>query len=168
MISARHRNIRRKIKEIAIGTVAVLTMTVPMLSTSATAGDKTDGFLVTFLVSDLPQIAAKTLDPNLVNPWGIATSSTSPFWVSDNNAGVATLYNTQGTIQNRVVSIPVPGDPCGANGTPTGTVFNIDGGPNGGFRIPPNAPLWDADRFSRISLCHRGRHDCRLEPHRQS
>jgi len=141
MTSARHRNVRRKIKEIVIVTVALLTMTVPMLSTSATAEDKKDGFLVTFLVSDLPQIAAKTLDPNLVNPWGIATSSTSPFWVSDNNAGVATLYNTQGTIQNRVVSIPVPGDPCGANGTPTGTVFNIDGGPNGGFRIPPNAPL---------------------------
>src|SRR5215472_16145441 len=127
MSSARHRNIRRKIKEIAIGTVALLTMTVPMLSTSATAEDKTNGFLVTFLVSDLPQIAAKTLDPNLVNPWGIATSSTSPFWVSDNNAGVVTLYNTSGSIIQNLprVSIPIPGDLCGANGTPTGTVFNI-------------------------------------------
>jgi hypothetical protein len=59
MTSARHRDIRRKIKEIAIGTVALLTMTVPMLSTSATAQEKTDGFLVTFLVSDLSYIAAK-------------------------------------------------------------------------------------------------------------
>ena len=137
MSSARHRNIRRKIKGIAIGTVALLTMTVPMLSTSATAEDKTNGFLVTFLVSDLPQIAAKTLDPNLVNPWGIATSSTSPFWVSDNNAGVATLYNTSGSIIQNLprVSIPIPGDLCGANGTPTGTVFNIDGGASGGFQV---------------------------------
>ena len=141
MTSARHRNIRRKIKEIAIGTVALLTMTVPMLSTSATAEDKTNGFLVTFLVSDLPQIAAKTLDPNLVNPWGIATSSTSPFWVSDNNAGVATLYNTSGTKQGLTVSIPNPVDPCGAVGTPTGTVFNITiVGTTGGFNIPPKTP----------------------------
>jgi uncharacterized protein (TIGR03118 family) len=107
-----------------------------MLSTSATAQKKT-GFLVTFLVSDLPQIAAKTLDPNLVNPWGVATSSGSPFWVSDNNAGVATLYNTSGSIIQNLprVSIPIPGDPCGANGTPTGTVFNIDGGASGGFQV---------------------------------
>ena len=142
MSSARHRNIRRKIKEIAIGTVAVLTMTVPMLSTSATAGDKTDGFLVTLLVSDLPQIAAKNPpDPNLVNPWGLTTSSTSPFWVSDNNAGVATLYNTSGTKQGLTVSIPNPVDPCGAVGTPTGTVFNITiVGTTGGFNIPPKTP----------------------------
>jgi len=137
MTSARHRNIRRKIKEIAIGTVALLTMTVPMLSTSATAQEETNGFRVTFLVSDLPNIAAKTLDPNLVNPWGIATSSGSPFWVSDNNAGVTTLYNTDGSNVLRLprVSIPNPVDICGAVGTPTGTVFNIDGGTLGGFPI---------------------------------
>ena len=142
MSSARHRNIRRKIKEIAIGTVALLTMTVPMLSTSATAEDKKDGFLVKFLVSDLSNFSPPaTLDPNLVNPWGLTTSSTSPFWVSDNNAGVATLYNTSGTKQGLTVSIPNPVDPCGAVGTPTGTVFNITiVGPTGGFNIPPKTP----------------------------
>jgi uncharacterized protein (TIGR03118 family) len=45
--------------------------------------------------------------------------------VSDNNAGVATLYNTSGTKQGLTVSIPIPGNPCGANGAPTGVVFNI-------------------------------------------
>src|SRR6516225_11470403 len=116
MTSVSHRNIRRIIKEIAIGTDALLTMTVPMLSTSATAQEETNGFRVTFLVSDLPNIAAKTLDPNLVNPWGIATSSGSPFWVSDNNAGVSTLYNYDPahtppiplSINSMVVSIPAP------------------------------------------------------------
>ncbi len=48
--------------------------------------------LQTNLVSDLPGVAQKT-DPNLVNPWGISESPTSPFWISDNNAGVSTLYN---------------------------------------------------------------------------
>jgi hypothetical protein len=31
---------------------------------------------------------AMTIDPNLINPWGIAHSATSPFWVSDNGEGV--------------------------------------------------------------------------------
>jgi uncharacterized protein (TIGR03118 family) len=79
--------------------------------------------LQTNLVSDLPGVAAVT-DPHLVNPWGISESGNSPFWVSDNNAGVSTLYNTAGAPQSLVVSIPAPGDPTGASGTPTGTVFN--------------------------------------------
>jgi uncharacterized protein (TIGR03118 family) len=96
--------------------------------------------LQTNLVSDLPGVAA-VQDPNLVNPWGISESGGSPFWISDNNAGVTTLYNTQGTpvpivkgqTQN-FATIPTPGDPTGATGTPTGTVFNIDLA-GGGFKI---------------------------------
>ena len=30
-------------------------------------------------------------DPDLINPWGISMSGTSPFWVSDNGTGKATL-----------------------------------------------------------------------------
>ncbi len=94
----------------------------------------------TNLVSDLPGVA-QVLDPNLVNPWGISESSSSPFWISDNNAGVASLYgvpganNTPVSINGLVVSIPTPGDATGASGTPTGTVFNIDGGATGGFTV---------------------------------
>jgi len=90
--------------------------------------------LQTNLVSDLPGVA-QSLDPQLVNPWGISESSGSPFWISDNNAGVSTLYNTAGVKQGLVVSIPTPGDPLGASGTPTGTVFNLDGGAAGGFKV---------------------------------
>ena len=71
---------------------------------------------------------AKVYDPDLKNPWGISESSTSPFWVSDNGSGKSTLYNAPalgGFSKNpRVVSIPSPGDPLGASGKPTGTVFN--------------------------------------------
>jgi hypothetical protein len=98
-------------------------------SKEATAGR----FRQTNLVSDLAGVA-QVQDPNLVNPWGISESSGSPFWISDNNAGVSTLYNVPGannmpvSINPLVVSIPMPGDPLGASGTPTGTVFNLDGG----------------------------------------
>jgi uncharacterized protein (TIGR03118 family) len=96
--------------------------------------------LQTNLVSDLPGVAAVP-DPNLVNPWGIAEGARGPFWISDNNAGVSTLYsvpganNTPVSINGLVVSIPTPPDPLGSTGAPTGTVFNIDGGQNGGFKV---------------------------------
>jgi uncharacterized protein (TIGR03118 family) len=94
--------------------------------------------LQTNLVSDLPGVA-QLQDPNLVNPWGISESGGSAFWISDNNAGVSTLYSQNSsnpvTINSLVVTIPTPGDPFGASGTPTGTVFNIDGGAAGGFKL---------------------------------
>jgi hypothetical protein len=43
----------------------------------------------TDLVSDIPGMAAAP-NPNLVSPWGISRSSTSPWWVSDNGPGLAT------------------------------------------------------------------------------
>ena len=93
--------------------------------------------LQTNLVSDLPGVAAVT-DPNLVNAWGISESGTSPFWISDNNAGVSTLYQVPGannapvTTVPLVVNIPTPVDTTG--GTPTGTVFNFASG-NGAFKV---------------------------------
>jgi hypothetical protein len=42
-------------------------------------------------VSDLPGVAL-IQDPDLVNPWGISMSATSPFWVANNGSGTSTLY----------------------------------------------------------------------------
>jgi uncharacterized protein (TIGR03118 family) len=69
---------------------------------------------------------ALVTDPNLINPWGVSFGPNSPFWISDNNAGVSTLYDGAGTPQPLVVNIPLP---AGAAGTaaPTGTVFNDSG-----------------------------------------
>ncbi|MDB5481965.1 MAG: hypothetical protein JWO83_3018 [Caulobacteraceae bacterium] len=83
-------------------------------------------FNVANLVSD-GSVAAKTIDPSLINPWGISSGPTSPFWVSDNNSGVSTLYDGTGAKVPLTVAIPAPG---GGAGTPTGTVFNGAGGFN--------------------------------------
>jgi uncharacterized protein (TIGR03118 family) len=91
--------------------------------------------LQTNLVSDLPGVA-RVQDPNLVNPWGISESGGSPFWISDNNSWLSTLYNTQGTPQSLVVHMPSPPDPT-SFGTPTGTVFNIDLA-GGAFQVTDN------------------------------
>jgi uncharacterized protein (TIGR03118 family) len=65
---------------------------------------------------------APNVDANLVNPWGIARSSTSPWWVSDNGTGLSTLYDGTGAPASLVVAIPAA--VSGNQGSPTGTVFN--------------------------------------------
>src|SRR5438067_711403 len=87
-----------------------------------------NSFVQRNLVSDIPGLADHT-DANLVNPWGIAFTPTSPFWVADNHAGVSTLYNSVGQPLSLVVALPPPGD------APTGAVFNSGGAFNGDFFI---------------------------------
>jgi uncharacterized protein (TIGR03118 family) len=86
-------------------------------------------FVQTNLVSDIAGMAATT-DPQLINPWGLIASTTgpflSPFWVSDNQVGVSTLYNGQGAKQGLVVNIPSAPGSTFTHPTPTGTVFNTD------------------------------------------
>jgi uncharacterized protein (TIGR03118 family) len=81
-------------------------------------------FFQTNLVSDLSGLAQFT-DAHLKNPWGLAYSPTGPFWVSDNNVGVSTIYDGQGHLQSPIVTIPLP---AGRSGTarPDGIVFNSD------------------------------------------
>jgi uncharacterized protein (TIGR03118 family) len=80
----------------------------------------------TNLVSDIPNLAATT-DTNLVNPWGLTRSSTSPWWVADNGTGVSTLYNGAGQpfplLSPLVVTIPPPAGGS-SPAAPTGAVFN--------------------------------------------
>lgn len=65
------------------------------------------------------------IDANLRNPWGLTRSGSSPWWVSDNNAGVATLYDGTGAPQSLVVKIPGPnGSPSNFVSAPTGIVQN--------------------------------------------
>jgi uncharacterized protein (TIGR03118 family) len=79
----------------------------------------------TNLVSDIQGLAQNPpsgqADTQLLNPWGLVATSTSPWWISDNNAGISTLYNGQGVKQGLVVNIPTPTSATG--GTPTGVVF---------------------------------------------
>ena len=116
----------------------VAVFTVLYLGTPAAV--KTGGYVATDLVVNKSPLTDKNgivhrgqvQDPNLLNPWGVTETPTgSPFWISDNAAGVSTLYNVPAnapnsvTINPRVVSIPTPVDLLGRSGAPTGAVFNI-------------------------------------------
>ena len=82
---------------------------------------RADTYSNTNFQSDIPGVAPHT-DPNLVNPWGMAASSSGTIWVSDNGTGVSTLYHQDGTAVSLVVAIPAKHPRQGAN--PTGIVFN--------------------------------------------
>jgi len=112
-------------------TVAVTSL---LLGVAATPAHAVILFQETSLVSD-GFVPAATIDPDLINPWGISFGSTSPFWVSDNGTGLATLYDAAGMKRSLVVTIP----PASGSGTsaPTGQVFN---GVSGGFRLSNGAP----------------------------
>jgi uncharacterized protein (TIGR03118 family) len=87
-------------------------------------------FNVINLDSDVPG-QARTTDPNLVNPWGIAYSPTGAFWFGDNHSGVSDIVDGNGNFLPLVVTVPGAG---GANGSPTGVVYN--GGT--GFQVTSN------------------------------
>jgi uncharacterized protein (TIGR03118 family) len=78
-------------------------------------------FSVTNLVSD-GSVPAATVDPSLVNPWGMSFSPSGEFWVSDNGAGVSTLYDTNGV--KNALTVTIPPATGTSVGSPTGQVFN--------------------------------------------
>jgi uncharacterized protein (TIGR03118 family) len=87
------------------------------------------------LVSDQPGVAL-IQDTNLVNAWGVSSSGTSPFWVSDNGTGKATLYAVTNDalgaphVAKQSLEVTIPGA-----GNPTGQVFNNTGGFHGDIFI---------------------------------
>ena len=88
--------------------------------TVATA--RADTYSWTNFQSDIAGVATH-VDPNLVNPWGMAVSSGGTIWVSDNGTGVSTLYRQDGTAVPLVVTIPTAARNK-EGGNPTGVVFN--------------------------------------------
>jgi uncharacterized protein (TIGR03118 family) len=81
-----------------------------------------DSYSWTNLQSDIAGVATH-VDPNLVNPWGLAASSGGTIWAADNGTGVSTLYRQDGTAVPLVVSIPTASRNKG-RANPTGVVFN--------------------------------------------
>ncbi len=104
------------------GLFAGVASVVFALGFHVSASNAATHFTVTNLVSD-GSVPAATIDPNLINPWGVALSAKSPFWISDNGSGVATIYSGAGAKIPLTVTVapPAGGSPPSA---PTGQVNN--------------------------------------------
>jgi uncharacterized protein (TIGR03118 family) len=117
-------------------------VTALLLGLAATPAQAVILFQETSLVSD-GFVPATTIDPELINPWGVSFGPTTPFWVSDNGTGVATLYNGAGgkvDINPPAGNVIIP--PASGSGTsaPTGQVFNPNNGVGGTFALPAGGP----------------------------
>jgi uncharacterized protein (TIGR03118 family) len=75
-----------------------------------------------YALTALVKNTGKKGDKQLINPWGLAASSSSPFWLSDEGSGLSTLYTGAGAKQSLVVTIPTASGT--GVGTPTGIVTN--------------------------------------------
>ena len=92
------------------------------------------------LVSNKTEVVATaaTIDANLQNPWGIAAAPGFPFWISDNNSNLTTLYTGAGVQETQSITgsaetgIAIPASAAGVPSNPTGQIFNG----TGGFMIP--------------------------------
>jgi uncharacterized protein (TIGR03118 family) len=87
----------------------------------------TPRFIQHNLISDGAVPAEKT-DSNLVNPWGVSFSSGSPFWISENGQGLASVDslppNGNAIRLNAHDPVTVPSPTAGGTSAPTGQVFN--------------------------------------------
>jgi len=101
----------------AMSLAALLAWTQPLLAA---------GFARTNLITDDATVNPATFtDSSLKNAWGISATATSPFWVSDNGTGVATLYRIDAAtdVPTKVaLTVTIPGD-----GSVTGQVSNPAG-----------------------------------------
>ena len=95
---------------------------VLMLAAAVQAGPVS----VTPLISDNTNVTAQITDPNLVNPWGVSFSSSSPLWVSNEGKGVSSLYSISNSDQVSIVTTPPPSrfPVTIPGGAPTGQAFN--------------------------------------------
>jgi len=114
------RAIRSSIAAIVL--IAASLSLATFANASSSSSSSANDFSWVNLQSDMAGVAQR-VDPNLVNPWGMALSSSSTIWVADNGKGVATSYNADGSSTGLVVTIPASASNTeGAN--PTGIVAN--------------------------------------------
>jgi uncharacterized protein (TIGR03118 family) len=121
----------RKTRILLGACIITLAMTASAWAQMPPAKKKSTSYTQTNLVTSMKSLKARVHDNNLINPWGLVQGQT-PFWVSDNNAGVSTLYDGTGkivriTVDKKkvpfVVTIPPPKNSV-VTAAPSGIVFN--------------------------------------------
>jgi uncharacterized protein (TIGR03118 family) len=142
----------------------VLTVAVDLLSSSqnvwidqATAGSAwaklaastSQGIATTFsqtnLISD-GSVPAQTIDPNLINPWGVSYGSIGTggeFWISDTGTGLTSIdtvnASTGAVGLNLFPPVTIPAASAGETSSPTGQVYNSFLTSNA-FMLPDGSP----------------------------
>jgi uncharacterized protein (TIGR03118 family) len=132
--------------------VTVIVAAAGLLTLAAPAGASTapakpaNSFTQTNLIANKASFKPKLVDKNLTNAWGLAGSSATPLWISDNNSGDATAYSggVNGGSVSLQITVPIPG------GNPTGQVFNSSNAfPVGGSTGSPASFIVSSDSIGK-------------------
>ena len=116
----RRKRFQHRVAAAVVAVVAAATI----LAAGSSAAER-NAYVVHNLVSD-GTIAADHTDSQLVNAWGLTSLPGSPWWVSDNETSVSTLYRADGSKLGLVVG--VPNHPTGAVSNTTSS-FVVGAGP---------------------------------------
>jgi uncharacterized protein (TIGR03118 family) len=177
---------RSILRTLALGSVALLTLS---LAAPASGSAATTRFNQVDLVSD-QEGKAPLVDPDLINPWGLSMSPTSPLWVTNNGTNTSTLYagGVNGAAPTKpalVVTIPgsaangqVFNDTTGfvvrtpeGNGGPARFIFAGEGGDITGWSPATSTPTAailaahvDGAVYRGLAILHAGTHAFLLAP----
>ena len=120
------------------GPISLLTVALVALSTGCQKPNPDKNILRDFkqinLVANTSEYRPVTIDPTLINAFGIAWSPNGIAWVNSVGGHVSELYSAEGAIVRAPVNIPSPTDSVG--GLPCGIVFsgnkgfNLSNGPS--------------------------------------
>ena len=108
-----------------VRTTAVLAVASAAFAGAAQAAPS-DQYVVRNLLSGSAAVPADRIDRNLINPWGLVSSPTSPWWPANQGTNTSTIVPATGAINNTVV--PVAGGPTGIVWNGTAGAFPITGG----------------------------------------
>jgi len=102
----------------------------PMAASLTVTGAINGPYSMTSLVADVAGTSALTVDPNLVNPWGLSMAADQPVWVANHATQTSTFYDGNGKPQLAAGTAVVDLPPGAGNAPffPTGIVANATTG----------------------------------------
>ena len=154
-----------------LSTVVRLLFALAFMLAAVYAGDDDNHYVQHNLVSDIQGLADRT-DANLVNPWGIARSGGSPWWVNDNGTSVSEVFDAAGNPfpANSPLVVTLPDGPTGIvfnnttdfqlGGKPASFIFVAEDGSvsawNGGASATVEVPASDANIYKGLAIGQNG------------
>ncbi|MBS1191242.1 MAG: hypothetical protein H6R10_3034 [Rhodocyclaceae bacterium] len=107
----------RRLSPPALGLLAILAAGC-LSSPAALAGKEVGAYVQRNLVSD-GGVPAEHVDPELINPWGIALTATGMVWIASNGNSGSSVYDGLGNpLHSPSLAVDIPG------GSPTGIASN--------------------------------------------
>src|SRR4249919_3520565 len=96
---------------VGVAVAAAATVLVVALAVGVHLGEgHASGYVVHRLVSD-GGVPAPGRDKALVNGWGLAATTTGPWWTTNEASGTSSLYSGDG--RKQLLTVSVPGGPTG-------------------------------------------------------